>query len=86
MERITRLEQSNVKLCEDMKLLEEREKRRSLSVRPKVLENFISEDRQLENGSSRTVVTGNSSGTVRRLTYAENVKKGPSNGSNTLSL
>ena len=35
LERITRLEQSNVKLCEDMKLLEEREKRRSLSVSPK---------------------------------------------------
>ena len=60
LERITRLEQSNIKLCEDMKLLEEREKRRSLSVSPKVLETQISETRQVENRSSRGEKTENS--------------------------
>ena len=85
LERITRLEQSNVKLCEDMKLLEERERRRSLNTRPKALVNLGSETGQLENRSSRTGA-GNSSGSVRRLTYAENVGKVSANGSNTLSL
>ena len=64
-----------MKLCEDMKLLEERERRRSLNTRPKALVNLGSETGQLENRSSRTGA-GNSSGSVRRLTYAENAGKG----------
>ena len=43
LERINKLEQNNAKLCEGMKLLEEKEKQRSLGAWPKVLETLNSE-------------------------------------------
>ena len=45
LERIDKLERNNAKLSDSMKLLEEREKRRSLSVRPKVL-GFLDSDKR----------------------------------------
>ena len=48
MERIDGLERNNAKLNDDMKLLEEREKRRSLGDRPKVLELLDSDKRDAE--------------------------------------
>ena len=44
MERITKFKLSNVKLHEDMRLLKERKKRRSLSLKPRALENLVSEN------------------------------------------
>ena len=45
LERIDRLERNNAKLSDSMKLLEERKKRRSFSIRPKVL-GFLDSDKR----------------------------------------
>ena len=45
LERIDKLERNNAKLSDSMKLLEEREKRRSLNIRPKVL-GFLDSDKR----------------------------------------
>ena len=63
LERIHRLERSNAKLSDNMKLLEERENRRSLGARPRVLEILNSdlkdrvsgEDRNAESSSNRNL-------------------------------
>ena len=51
LERIDRLEQKTAKLSENIKLLEEREKRRSLGARPKTLDTLNSECSAARKGS-----------------------------------
>ena len=84
-ERIDRLEQNNAKLSESIKLLEEREKRRSLGARPKVLENMNSDSREVVKSLAAGSNPENSSSLSKNLSYAYQLSKGIS-GLRSLSL
>ena len=68
-ERIEKLERCNAKLSEDMKLFEEREKRRFKGARPKVLERLDSdlEERVLKEAEKSTKV---------KMSYSDKVING----------
>ena len=83
LERIDRLERNNAKLNDDMKLLEEREKRRSLGARPKVLEVLDSDRREAEKKAEGRRKQESSS--TRNLSYSYQLRKGLS-GMRSLSL
>ena len=74
LERIDRLERSNAKLSENMRLMEEREKRRSLGSRPRVLETLDSDKIEADRSSRAERSSGSSSN--RNLSYSYQLRKG----------
>ena len=85
LERINRLEQSNAQLSENVKLLKEREKRRSLGARPRVLETLDTDRREAEKASAAGRKSDSSSSLSKNLSYAYQLSKGIS-GLKSLSL
>ena len=83
LERIDRLERNNAKLSDNIKLLEEREKRRLLEGRPKALEVLDSDKREAERRAKEVRSTGSSSN--KNLSYSYQLSKGIS-GLKALSL
>ena len=75
LERINRLEQSNAQLSENVKLIEEREKRRSLGARPRVLETLDTDRREAEKGSEAGRKSDSSSSLSKNLSYAYQLSK-----------
>ena len=75
-ERIDRLEQNTAKLSDNIKLLEERENRRSLGARPKTLVSFNNEGSSDRNSMVTDRNLMESSIQRKNLSYSDQLAKG----------